>query len=182
LDAIAEGLAGLARVEDIVRNLKDFSHAESDKRVLLDVNEVLEETLKLIWNEIKYRCEVVKEFGDVPKIYGSAGQFSQIFINLAVNAAQAMSQKGVLEIKTYYEDGSVVIEFTDTGPGISKEILPKLFDPFFTTKDIGSGTGLGLYVSHGIAVKHHGQIRAENIQGKGARFTVTLPVDVRANR
>ena len=180
--SISEGLEGLARVEDIINNLKDFSHTESDKRVLLDVNEVLEETLKLIWNELKYRCEVVKEFGELPKIYGSVGQFSQIFINLAINAAQAMKGKGVLEIKTYYAGGLVVIEFTDTGPGISKENVGKLFDPFFTTKEIGSGTGLGLYVSHGIATKHHGEIRAENIKGKGARFTVTLPIDVRAAR
>lgn len=182
LDSINEGLEGLARVEDITKNLKEFSHSESDKRTLLDVNEVLEESLKLIANELKYRCDVVKAFGDIPKIYGSVGQFSQIFINLAINAAQAMDKRGILEVKTYNGNDTVIIEFTDTGPGILPENMAKLFDPFFTTKDIGVGTGLGLYVSHGIATKHYGSIKAENVAGKGARFTVTLPRDVRASR
>ncbi len=182
LESIKEGLAGLARVEDILKNLNEFSHSESDKRTLLDINEVLEETLKLISNELKYSCEVVKKLGDLPKIYGSMGQFGQIFINLAINAAQAMEKKGILEVRTYHEKDCVFIEFTDSGPGIPADNLAKLFDPFYTTKEIGVGTGLGLYVSHGIATKHHGSIKAENVPEGGARFTVTLPIDVRSIR
>ncbi len=182
LVSIQEGLEGIARVEDILKNLKEFSHSESEKRTLLNINEVLEETLKLIGNELKYRCDVVKELGDIPEIYGSVGQFGKIFINLAINAAQAMEKKGILEVRTYTDKGSVIIEFTDNGPGIPPENMVKLFDPFFTTKDIGVGTGLGLYVSHGIAKKHYGSIKAENLVGKGARFTVILPIDVRTSR
>ncbi len=182
LESIKEGLEGLLRVEEIIKNLKEFSHTESDKRTLLNINEVIEEALKLIRNQLKNRCEVVIDFGDVPKIYGSTIQFGQVFINLAINAAQAMKKRGILEVKTFTENDTVVIQFTDTGTGIPVKNLTKIFDPFFTTKDVGVGSGLGLYVSHSILSKHHGSISAENVPGKGARFTVVLPRDVRAPR
>lgn len=182
VDSIQEGLAGIKRIEDIVRNLKDYSRAESDQRSLIDVNAVIDDALKLIWNELKYKCEITKEFGDIPLIYGSPGQLNQIFVNLAMNAAQAMEERGTLSISTLCDSAHIYIFFTDDGPGIKEGIQSKLFDPFFTTKDVGSGTGLGLYVSYGLAKKHRGKIEVANNQGKGATFTVTLPINIRENR
>jgi two-component system NtrC family sensor kinase len=182
IDSIQEGLIGIKRVEDIVRNLKDYSRAESDQRSLIDVNAVIDDALKLIWNELKYKCEITKEFGEIPLIYGSPGQLSQIFINIAMNAAQAIESRGTLSIGTLCDSAHIYVFFTDDGPGIEEDIQSKLFDPFFTTKDIGGGTGLGLYVSYGLAKKHRGKIEVANNQGKGATFTVTLPINIRENR
>jgi signal transduction histidine kinase len=180
--SIQEGLSGIERVEDIIGNLKDYSRTESDKRSLIDVNQVVDDTLKLIWNELKYNCEIIKDFGQTPLIYGSSGQLSQIFINLAMNAAQSMESRGTLSITTICDSHYIYILFSDDGPGIAEDNLLKIFDPFFTTKDIGSGTGLGLYVSYGLAKKHRGKIEVINNEEKGATFTVTLPIDIRKNR
>lgn len=182
LDSIQEGLAGIERIEDIIGSLKDYSRTESNKRSLIDVNQVVDDALKLIWNELKYKCEIIKDLGEIPLIYGSSGQLSQIFINLAMNAAQSMESPGTLAITTICDSDYIYIHFSDDGPGIEEDNLLKLFDPFFTTKDIGSGTGLGLYVSYGLAKKHRGKIEATNNQEKGATFTVTLPVDIRKDR
>lgn len=182
LDSIQEGLAGIERIEDIIGSLKDYSRTESDKRSLIDLNQVVDDALKLIWNELKYKCEIIKDFGEIPLIYGSSGQLSQIFINLAMNAAQSMESRGTLTISTVCDSNYIYIIFSDTGTGIEEDNLLKLFDPFFTTKDIGSGTGLGLYVSYGLAKKHRGKIEVANNQEKGATFTVTLPIDIRENR
>lgn len=181
-DCIAESLVGIERVEEIIVNLSDFARSEGDDRVKCNINELLESTLKLVWNEIKYKCEIEKNFGAIPEIYGWQGQLRQVFVNIVVNAAQAIEDKGTLQINTYSDDKNVIIEFVDEGPGIDKKIVGKLFDPFFTTKDVGSGTGLGLYVSHGIIKKHHGKIEARNNKDRGACFTVTLPIEVRTNR
>jgi two-component system NtrC family sensor kinase len=100
IDSIEEGLAGIKRIEDIISNLSDYSRTESNKRSLVDINQVVEDALKLIWNELKYRCEITKTFGEIPLIYGSSGQLSQIFVNLAINAAQAMESRGTLAVTT----------------------------------------------------------------------------------
>ena len=182
VDSIQEGLSGIERIEDIVGNLRDYSRMESDKRSLIDVNQVVDDALKLIGNELQYKCEIIKNFGQTPPIYGSSGQLSQIFINLAMNAAQAMESPGTLSITTICDSDYIYVLFTDDGPGIAEDNLLKLFDPFFTTKDIDSGNGLGLYVSYGIAKKHHGKIEVINNEEKGATFTVTLPIEIRENR
>lgn len=182
VDSIQEGLAGINRVEDIIRNLKDYSRTESDKRSLLDVNMIINDSLKLIWNQLKYKCEVFKDLGEIPLIYGSPGQLNQIFVNLAMNAVQAMSSRGTLTISSYCDEESIYVNFVDDGPGIPEDVINKLFDPFFTTKEVGSGTGLGLYVSYGLAKKHGGDIQAANNQESGATFTVSLPIDIRQSR
>ncbi|MFT6295432.1 MAG: two-component system NtrC family sensor kinase [Glaciecola sp.] len=182
VDSIQECLSGIERIEDIIGNLKDYSRTESDKRSLIDINQVVDDALKLIGNELKYKCEIIKDFGQTPLIYGSSGQLSQVFINLAINAAQAMGSPGTLSITTVCDSDYVYILFSDDGPGIAEDNLLKLFDPFFTTKDIDSGNGLGLYVSYGIAKKHHGRIDVINNEGKGATFTVALPIEIRENR
>ncbi len=181
-DCIAESLVGIQRIEEIIVNLSDFARSEGDDRVRCDINELLNSTLKLVWNEIKYKCEIETNFGELPEIYGWQGQLRQVFVNIIVNAAQAIEEKGVIQINTRSEKKQIIIELIDDGPGINEEIIDKLFDPFFTTKEVGSGTGLGLYVSHGIITKHHGRIQASNNPTGGACFTVSLPVEVRNNR
>lgn len=181
-DCIAESLVGIERIEEIIVNLSDFARSEGDDRVRCDINELLNSTLKLVWNEIKYKCEVNTNFGELPEVYGWQGQLRQVFVNIVVNAAQAIEEKGSIQINTRSENKQIIIELIDDGPGINEEIIDKLFDPFFTTKEVGSGTGLGLYVSHGIIKKHHGRIQASNNPEGGACFIVTLPVEVRNNR
>lgn len=182
VDCIHESLSGIARIEEIIVNLSDFARTEGDNRVLCNINELLDNTLKLVWNEVKYKCEVVREFGDIPEIYGWQGQLRQVFVNIIVNGAQAIESEGTLTIRTHSDEEFIHVEFMDDGPGIDEEVVGKLFDPFFTTKDVGSGTGLGLYVSHGIVTKHCGTISAKNNLTKGACFTVSLPIEMRKNR
>ncbi len=182
VDCIHESLSGIARIEEIIVNLSDFARTEGDNRVLCDINVLIENTLKLVWNEVKYKCEVVKEFSDVAGVYGWQGQLRQVFVNVIVNGAQAIESQGTITIRTHSDADYVHIDFIDDGPGIDEEVIGKLFDPFFTTKEVGSGTGLGLYVSHGIVTKHHGKISAKNNLTKGACFTISLPIEMRKNR
>jgi len=179
LDSIRESLAGAERVQDIINNLKDFSRVDTENRRLCDLNEVIDSTLKLLANEVKYNCRIEKQYGRLPAIYGCDGQLNQVFINIMINAIHAMGSGGTLTIRTEADADLVHVHFIDTGPGINEEDLPHIFDPFFTTKEIGMGTGLGLYVSHGIVKKHRGTISASNEPGGGAHFTISLPVDMR---
>lgn len=182
INSIRESLEGAVRVQDIVRDLKDFSRNDNDERVLFDLNECIEGAIKLVWNEIKLKCTIIRHYGEIPALYCCASQLTQVFINIIMNAVQAMTNGGTIEIRTAVGKNSIVTEFVDDGPGIEEANLNKLFDPFFTTKAVGMGTGLGLYVSHGIIQKHRGSIRAENVPGKGAKLIVTLPVDMRGKR
>lgn len=182
VDCIKESLSGVERIEEIIVNLSDFARAEGDDRVQCDINELLENTIKLVWNEIKYKCEIERDFGDLPMLWGRPGQLRQVFVNIIVNAAQAIETKGVLQLRTRADEDNVLVDIIDDGPGMDEETLNKLFDPFYTTKDVGSGTGLGLYVSHGIVTNHLGTLSAKNNDADGACFTVTLPIEVRKNR
>jgi len=174
---IAESQQGLERVKKIVLDLKGFSHAETvDEWVWADVQQGLESTLNVIWNELKYKCEVVKEYGNPPKISCLPSQLNQVFMNLLINAAQAIEVFGTIILRTRHEGDRICVEVSDTGSGIPPEIIPKLFDPFFTTKPVGKGTGLGLSVSFGIVEKHHGKIEVQSEVGKGTTFRVWLPI------
>lgn len=183
LECIKESLSGVERIEEIIANLSDFARTEDkDDRVLCDINELLDNTLKLVWNKLKHKVEIRKYFGDIPSIYGWPGQLRQVFVNILVNAAQAIDSSGTITLKTSCTDNDVVVDIIDSGHGMDDETLSKLFDPFYTTKDVGSGTGLGLYVSHGIVRNHHGTLTARNNTDKGACFTVTLPIELRKSR
>lgn len=171
-----ESLDGMNRVRDIVRNLKSFARPDSGEVGEVDVNEQLKLTLKMINNELKYKCSVVEEYADLPLIPGNAGELNQVFMNLIVNAAGAIKERGTVTVHTRLaEDGRVAIDISDTGCGIEAENLNKIFDPFFTTKDIGKGTGLGLYISHGIVERHGGEIQVKSEPGSGTTFTIFLP-------
>lgn len=173
---IEESLEGAVRVRQIVRDLRDFSRPSGDERAFADLHAGLESTLNVVHNEIKYKADVVREYGDLPLIECNAAQLNQVFMNLLVNAAQAIKTQGTITIRTACHGDSASIAITDTGAGIPDHVLGRIFDPFFTTKPIGQGTGLGLSISHGIVEHHRGRIDVQSCAGHGSTFTVTLPV------
>jgi signal transduction histidine kinase len=172
---ISESQDGTQRVKSIVQNLRDFSHVDKGEFKLADINKGIESTLNIIWNEVKYKAEVIKEYGDIPQIECLPQQLNQVFMNLLLNAAQAIATHGQIRIKTYRESKNIIIEINDTGVGIPKENIPRIFEPFFTTKEVGKGTGLGLSVAYGIVQKHNGRIEVESEVNKGTTFRVVLP-------
>lgn len=175
-DLLEETLDGTTRVRTIVQGLRDFSRAGGETWVLANVHAGLDSTLNVVRNEIKYKAEVHLEYGDIPEIECLPAQLNQVFLNLLVNAAQAIAERGHITIRTGHKDGWVAVTITDTGCGMSEETRKKIFDPFFTTKPVGQGTGLGLSVSYGIIKKHGGHINVDSTPGVGTTFTVLLPV------
>lgn len=174
---LAESLEGIQRVRKIVQDLKDFAHAgESEDWQWVDLRHSLSRTLNIVHNELKYKAEVLQSYDDIPEIRCLPGQLNQVFMNLLVNAAQAIPERGRITISTRCCGDKVEIAVADTGQGIPADVLPKVFDPFFTTKPVGKGTGLGLSVSYGIVRNHGGDIDAASQPGVGTTFTVRLPV------
>ena len=172
-----ESKEGITRVKNIVRDLKDFSHVDASAEWhLTDLHKGLDSTLNIVNIEIKYKAEVVKEYGGLPEVECLASQLNQVFMNLLVNAAHAIEERGAITVRTGQEGEDVWVEIADSGKGIPPENLTKIFDPFFTTKPIGQGTGLGLSLSYGIMQKHHGRIEVQSEVGKGTTFRVWLPV------
>ena len=176
IHSIEESLDGTRRIENIVRNLNNYARSDEDERNEVDLNQCIDDTIKLLANELKYKCIIEKTYGDIPKVKACPGQLNQVFVNIFMNAVQAMDSDGSIEIRTTADTEYVYASFIDNGPGIAEKDLGKLFDPFFTTKDVGAGTGLGLYVSHTLLEKHHGSLTAKNEEGKGANITVSLPI------
>ncbi len=174
-DLLTESLDGLQRVKRIVQDMKDFSHVDSTDRQFANLENGLDSTLNVVWNEVKYKAEVVKEYGDIPQIECFPSQLNQVFMNLLVNAAHAIPERGRIMLRTGHDDSTVWVEVEDTGQGISQEHLGRIFEPFFTTKPVGKGTGLGLSLSYGIVQKHGGRIEVASEIGKGTRFRVILP-------
>ncbi len=176
-DLIKDCREGTERIKKIVMDLKDFAHPGEGVLQATDVNKGLESTLNVVYNELKYKATIIKEFGDLPLIQAYPQQLNQVFMNILVNAAQAIEKKGEIRIVTEAVDGYVQIKISDTGCGIAKENLHKIFDPFFTTKDVGKGTGLGMNIAYGIVKKHNGTIEVESTVGKGTTFTIKLPIN-----
>jgi len=174
---MGESREGITRVKKIVQDLKDFSHADvRDEWQVVDLQKGLESTLNIAHNELKYTCTLVKEFCALPPVRCLPSQLNQVFLNLLVNAAHAIKDKGTVTLRTGLREDFACIEISDTGCGIAKENLKRIFDPFFTTKPIGKGTGLGLSLSYGIVQKHGGRIEVESEPGKGTTFRVLLPL------
>ena len=173
---MSESQEGIARVKKIVQDLKDFSHVDEAEWQWTDIRKGLDSTLNIVWNEIKYKAEVVKEYGDLPEVECLPSQLNQVFMNLLVNAAHAIEDKGIIFIRSGHENDRVWIEIADSGKGIPPENLNRIFDPFFTTKPVGKGTGLGLSLSYSIIQKHHGRINVSSEVGVGTIFRVYLPV------
>ena len=167
---------GVARVKKIVQDLKDFSHVDEAEWQWADLHKGLDSTLNVVWNELKYKAEVIKEYGELPAVECLPFQINQVFMNLLVNAAHAIAERGTITLRTGGVGDEVWVEIADTGHGIAPEHLGRIFDPFFTTKPVGKGTGLGLSLSYGIVQKHHGRIEVTSGTGCGTSFRVVLPV------
>jgi PAS domain S-box-containing protein len=184
---IADSLEGTERIRKIVADLKSFSRVDQAEFKYANINEGLASTLNVIWNELKYKCTVEKDYGELPQIYCNLGQLNQVFMNILVNAAQAIAEKGTIKITTRYVNGqeatakehstqgSIEVKISDTGCGIPEDKIKRIFEPFFTTKPVGGGTGLGLSIAYDIIKKHQGEITVASERGKGTIFTITLP-------
>lgn len=178
---LSESLDGAARVKDIVHNLKCFARVDEAVNKEADLNEGLEATLRIVWNEVKYKAEVVKELDPLPLLRCQPGKLNQVFMNLLVNAAHAIPERGTITIRSHASEEFIEISFSDTGSGIAPENLGKLFDPFFTTKPVGKGTGLGLSISYGIVKDHGGTIEVESVVDEGTTFTIKIPLTSESN-
>lgn len=176
-ELLDDSIEGLKRVIDIVKSLKTFSHAQVGEKQEVDINFCIESTLKVIHNELKYKCTVHKYYGQIPLIYCFPTQISQVIMNLLVNASQAIHEKGEIYIFTECDQKNIIITITDTGAGIKTEDMNKLFDPFFTTKPVGQGTGLGLSISYNIIQNHGGHIEVSSKLNQGTSFVIYLPIE-----
>ena len=169
------------RCRKLIRNLLDFSREIPPRKGLAHIDDIMEKTINIIKNQTYFKeVDIIrKSSGDIPEFMMDQDQIQQVLINLLLNAAEAMPGGGDLVIETSHDkiDCNIIINITDTGPGISQENLDRIFDPFFTTKETGKGTGLGLAVSYGIIKRHGGRINVKSAAGKGTTFKVTLPVD-----
>jgi signal transduction histidine kinase len=165
------------RASGIVNNLLNFSRTGDSQFREFELNRVLEDTLQLLEPQLRNtEIEIVKNFTEeLPAAYGSASKLQQVFMNLILNARDAMSGGGRLTLQTRLVETSLVVDFRDTGQGIEPENIARIYDPFFTTKEVGQGTGLGLALSYGIIQEHGGRIFVESRPGEGAHFTIKLP-------
>ncbi|MDA8388087.1 MAG: ATP-binding protein [Nitrospiraceae bacterium] len=173
---IAESLDGTERVRQIVRNLKNFAHVDESGFKYADINAGLASTINIVWNELKYKTELETDYGEIPLVNCNPGQLNQVFLNLLVNAAQAIEKHGRLTIRTWSGPGHVYVSVSDTGCGIPPENITRIFEPFFTTKEVGKGTGLGLSIAYDIVKKHGGEITVESAPGAGTTFTLKIPI------
>jgi len=175
---MGESKEGISRVKRIVQDLKDFSRVDSTQDwQWVNLHHGIDSTANIVANEIRYKADVVKEYGQLPEVECLPSQLNQVFMNLLVNSAHAMGEeRGRITIRSGVEGEKIWLEFSDTGSGIPEEIRQKIFDPFFTTKPVGKGTGLGLSLSYGIIQKHNGRIEVRSEIGKGSTFRITLPV------
>ena len=175
-ELITESLGGADRVRDIVRDLRNFAHTGTEETTETNINEIIESSLRIAWNELKYKCKVKKNLQPVPTFMGYPERLNQVIVNMLVNAAQAIDENGEVRISTELSADRIVVRISDTGSGISPEDITKLFDPFFTTKEVGVGTGLGLSISHAVIENHGGTIDVDSILGEGTTFTISLPL------
>jgi PAS domain S-box-containing protein len=180
LDQTSEGMK---RIIDTISSLKSFSRIENEsEKTPCDINECISSTVKLCHNEVKYIADIDLDLGKIPLVLAHKNELNQVFLNIIINAAQAIEsnqdadKKGLITITTRQNDDSVTITFDDNGPGIPDKVKLKIFDPFFTTKAPGKGTGLGLSISYDIITrKHGGKIDILDNQPRGARFSIQLP-------
>lgn len=175
-DLIEESVEGIDRIKKIVMGLKNFSRKDQDDFCKANINNCLEDTLHIIWNELKYKVTLKKEFDDLPQISCYPQQLNQVFMNILINAGHAIEDQGTITIKTWEENDSIYVRISDTGCGIPQENIDKIFEAFFTTKGPGKGTGLGMSIVAEIIKKHNGKIKVKSEVGKGTEFTLSFPI------
>lgn len=176
-DLLRESEEGLTRVKRIVNDLKNFSRNDEGEWQDADLNGGLESTLNVVWNELKYKAHVVRELGDLPPVRCIPAQINQVFMNLLVNAAQAIEGSGTITLRSGTSDANAWVEIADTGKGMTPEVMERIFEPFYTTKPIGKGTGLGLSISADIMKRHHGSLTVRSQIGEGSCFRLALPLE-----
>jgi PAS domain S-box-containing protein len=179
LRALGEARDGGLRIREIVRDLKAFSRADVEGSDRVDLRRVLQSALGLAQNELRHRARLEMDLGDIPSVMGSEHRLGQVFLNLLINAAQSIPEGRAADHVVHAStgtapDGRAMVVISDTGAGISPEVLPRIFDPFFTTKPVGVGTGLGLSICHGIVSGLGGEILVESTLGRGTTFKVLL--------
>ncbi|HEX7639046.1 MAG TPA: PAS domain S-box protein [Burkholderiaceae bacterium] len=179
---LSESADGLGRVKRIVQDLKDFSRVDNCDLAEADLNAGLDSTLNVVFNEVKYKADVVKQYGQLPPVRCIAAQLNQVFMNFIVNAAHAIETRGTITLSSGHCGEWVWVEVADTGSGMSPEVQRRIFEPFFTTKPVGKGTGLGLSLSFSIVQKHGGCIRVRSAPGQGSAFRVWVPVNLEEGR
>lgn len=177
---IRESREGVDRVSKIVQDLKDFSRAGDSDWQWSDLHKGLESTIGVAWNQLKYKADVIREYGTLPDVYCLVSQINQVVLNLLVNAAQAIPVHGHITIRTGTEGPQVWIEVHDDGCGIDAQHLARIFEPFYTSKPVGQGTGLGLSIAWSIVERHHGKILVDSDLHRGTTFKVILPIDFRS--
>jgi two-component system, NtrC family, sensor kinase len=176
-DLLGRSREGLRRIQQIVRDLRDFARLDESERQDANINAGIESTVNIAIGLAKKKgVRVDLQLGPLPLVSCHPGKINQAIMNLLTNALDASQPQSTVIISTRHEGGKVIIEVSDTGTGIDPAIREKIFDPFFTTKMQGEGMGLGLSITHGIIQEHEGQIRVESVQGEGARFIVELPL------
>ncbi len=173
---ITESLEGTERVRIIVQDLRDFSRAGEAVWEWANLHVCLDSTLNVVRNEIRYKAEVIREYGVLPQVECYPSQLNQVFMNLLINGAQSIAGQGTITIRTGTEGEQVWVAISDTGSGIAPENMARIFDPFFTTKPVGKGTGLGLSLCYGIVERHGGRIDVRSALGEGTTFTIRLPI------
>jgi len=179
-DAIHDSLTGLSRVKHIVHALRTFSRLDEADAKESDLRENIDSTLALMRAELRDRVEVVIDFEDMQPIYCRPAELNQVFLNIILNAVQAIEGKGRLTIRARDRGDQVVIQFIDTGKGMTPDVISQVFNPFFTTKPVGQGTGLGLSIAYKIITNRHGgSITVDSTPGQGSTFTITLPKDAK---
>ena len=167
---------GIGRIKKIVEGMRGFSHLGNDEFTNADINKAIDDTLTIVWNEIKYKAKIEKDYNILPAVKCNISEIKQVFVNLLVNAAHAIEKEGIIKITTGVTDNNIYAKIEDNGCGISKEKIKKIFDPFFTTKKVGEGSGLGLWISSSIIEKHGGNLKVESEVGKGTTFIIELPM------
>ena len=169
-------MSGIERVAEIVQSLKTFARQDSPDKGLSDINEGLKATINMANNEIKYHCDLTIDLAPLPLIMVYPGKLNQVFMNLIINASQAITDHGDITIRSFIDEDYAVVEITDTGSGIEPDKFSQIFTPFYTSKPIGQGTGLGLSISHGIMEQHGGKIEVTSTVGLGSCFSIFIPL------
>ncbi len=174
---------GIGRIRNIVQSLKGFSRLDdAEKNAMSDINDGLKSTLVVVQNELKHCADVQVTYGDLPKVYCNLSEINQVFLNILVNAIAAIKEqkidRGIIRIRTYHFEKSVVCEIENEGKQIPQRFRNKIFDPFFTTKKVGEGTGLGLSISYDLVVnRHNGSLELDKTYTDGVRFIIKVPLD-----
>jgi signal transduction histidine kinase len=176
---IDESRDGVSRVSKIVLDLKSFSRSGDNDWSWADLQAGIESTINVVWNQLKYKVDVIRVYADLPQVHCVVSQINQVVMNLLVNAGQAIAVRGTLTLRTGVQGDKVWIEVQDTGCGIAPEKLAHVFEPFYTTKAIGLGTGLGLSIAADIIDRHQGEILLQSTVGVGSTFRIVLPINAR---